>query len=566
MGYEHPATGVCQRQVAEYLRDIAVQRLSCACVGESVSLPHLGNWSPQDQALALSQTELKGAVHRIREPVFVVQAANGAVGCGFGGRFTSAGGWPVLATLPALYPEWLGDRSFCEVHGSRYPYISGAMANGIATTRLVRAMAEAGFMGFFGAAGLPFERVEAAITELKGALGERLPWGSNLIHSPNEPDLEQAIADLYLREGVRRVSAAAYMALTPMIVQYAVTGLTEGPDGRIHRKNFVFAKVSRPEVAQHFLSPAPKAMLDALLANGRITADEARLALRVPVAEDYTVEADSGGHTDNRSLSALFPIILGLRDRIAEKHGYARPIRVGAAGGLGTPGAVAGAFALGAAYVLTGSVNQGAVESGLSEEGRVLLSEAGMADVVMAPAADMFELGVEVQVLRRGTMFGVRAKKLHELYLAHSSIEDIPADERQRLEKNVLQKSLDQVWSDCESFFAKRDPKELTRAARDPKHKMALCFRWYLGQSSRWAIAGQPGRRLDYQIWCGPAMGSFNDWVQGSFLEKPQARQAVQIARNLMEGAAVITRAQQLRSYGAPIPASAFRFSPRPLA
>ena len=61
-------------------------------------------------------------------------------------------------------------------------------------------------------------------------------------------------------------------------------------------------------------------------------------------------------------------------------------------------------------------------------------------------------------------------------------------------------------------------------------------------------------------------MGSFNDWVQGSFLEKPQARQAVQIARNLMEGAAVITRAQQLRSYGAPIPASAFRFSPRPLA
>ena len=35
-------------------------------------------------------------------------------------------------------------------------------------------------------------------------------------------------------------------------------------------------------------------------------------------------------------------------------YGYARPIRVGAAGGLGTPESVASAFALGAAYVLTG--------------------------------------------------------------------------------------------------------------------------------------------------------------------------------------------------------------------
>ena len=171
-----------------------------------------------------------------------------------------------------------------------------------------------------------------------------------------------------------------------------------------------------------------------------------------------------------------------------------------------------------------------------------------------------------MRLSRSGTMFGVRAKKLHELYLAHSSIEDIPADERQRLEKNVLQKSLDQVWSDCESFFAKRDPKELTRAARDPKHKIALCFRWYLGQSSRWAIAGVPERRMDYQIWCGPAMGAFNTWTRGSFLAAPEARTVVQVGRNLMEGAAVVTRAQQLRSFGVPVPAEAFDYRPRPLA
>ena len=121
------------------------------------------------------------------------------------------------------------------------------------------------------------------------------------------------------------------------------------------------------------------------------------------------------------------------------------------------------------------------------------------------------------------------------------------------------------MWEATQSFWRERDPREIDKALASPKHKMALCFRWYLGLSSRWAITGEPSRRLDYQIWCGPAMGAFNDWVKGSFLERPEARTAVQIAKNLLEGGAVIARAQQLRTYGVPVPSSAFRFAPRPL-
>ena len=33
-----------------------------------------------------------------------------------------------------------------------------------------------------------------------------------------------------------------------------------------------------------------------------------------------------------------------------------------------------------------------------------------MADVMMAPSADMFEMGVKVQVLKTGTMFAMRAR------------------------------------------------------------------------------------------------------------------------------------------------------------
>jgi PfaD family protein len=184
----------------------------------------------------------------------------------------------------------------------------------------------------------------------------------------------------------------------------------------------------------------------------------------------------------------------------------------------------------------------------------------------MAPAADMFELGVKVQVLRRGTMFGTRALRLYDAFVAHDSLEAMPSAARERLEREVLGTSLDAIWAETRAFWQRRDPGEIARAEANPKHRMALCFRWYLGMSSRWAIAGERARKMDYQVWCGPAMGAFNDWVRGSFLEPTEARTVVQIARNLLEGAAVITRAQQLRAFGVAVPERAFRYVPRPLS
>jgi PfaD family protein len=440
------------------------------------------------------------------------------------------------------------------------------MANGIATTGLVIAMAKARMLGFFGAAGLAPDRVERALDEIASAVGPDAAWGSNLIHSPNEPEIEDAIAELYLRRGVLRVDASAYMNLTPAVVRYACAGLVRDAQGGVRRTHRILAKVSRPEVARRFLSPAPGEILDTLVSRGQLGREQAELARRVPLAEDVTVESDSGGHTDNRPLAALLPTIAALRDAVARQHGYTQPIRLGAAGGLGTPAAVAGAFALGAAYVMTGSVNQAAVESGLSAEGRRMLAEADIADVTMAPAADMFELGVKLQVLRRGTLFATRAARLYEAYVAHDSLESLPRETRERLESEIFRAPLATVWDETRRFWEARDPRELQRAEGDPKHRMALVFRWYLGKSSRWAIAGDANRRMDYQIWCGPAMGAFNAWVAGSFLADPEARGAVQIARNLLEGAAVVTRAQQLRTAGVPMPAAAFDYRPRPLS
>jgi hypothetical protein len=110
-----------------------------------------------------------------------------------------------------------------------------------------------------------------------------------------------------------------------------------------------------------------------------------------------------------------------------------------------------------------------------------------------------------------------------------------------------------------------RTPLWEVRAKKDPKHQLALVFRAYLGQASRWANDGVADRKLDYQVWCGPAMGAFNAWVRGTFLEPVEDRTVRQIALNLLEGAATVTRAGQFRAAGVAMPVSAFDFRPRPL-
>src|SRR5262245_44202769 len=94
-----------------------------------------------------------------------------------------------LLFVPAVLPGNLGDRSFLDDHGLRYPYLAGAMANGIGSADVVEEMARGGMLGFFGAAGLSLGRVEQAIDRLQQSVPD-LPHGFNLIHTPGEPGIE----------------------------------------------------------------------------------------------------------------------------------------------------------------------------------------------------------------------------------------------------------------------------------------------------------------------------------------------------------------------------------------
>jgi PfaD family protein len=533
--------------------------------------PPLGWWRqgacpPEPLADALA-----AALRDVNRPVVIVEhagqpavAVSGEVEIGRTDRQADRK-LPLRAIVPPLPPNALGDPAFKAAHGAEYAYVAGEMANAITTVEMVRAMGQAGMLGFFGAGGLRPAEVEAAVDRLQ-QVQPGIPFGVNLIHSPGNLELEMAVVDIFLRRGVRLASASAYVEPTLPLVYYRIKGLRREADGSIVCPNRVVGKVSRVEVARKFLSPPPPRQVARLLERGLIDRSEAELAREIPLVGDLTAEADSGGHTDNRPAITLLPTMIALRDELSAAHRYRRPPCVGLGGGIATPQAVAAAFAMGAAYVLAGSINQCCAEAGTSAAVRAMLAEAGQADVAMAPSADMFELGVKVQVLKRGTMFPYRAAKLYELYAAHESYEQIPVQQRETIERDLLRCTFEQEWEQTRRFFHERDPRQVERAEKDPKHKMALVFRSYLGRSSMWAIAGEPTRRIDYQVWCGPAMGAFNQWVKGSCLDPPGNREVVAVAMNLMYGAAVVTRAAWLRAQGVPIPPGAATVRPLPLS
>jgi PfaD family protein len=411
------------------------------------------------------------------------------------------------------------------------------MANGISSAKMVIALGREGYMCSYGAGAVPLHEVEQAIRQIKQELPQG-PYMINILHSQNDPAHEEALVDLLLEQSVKAVEVSAFIEISPAIIRYRLAGIKKSEDLGVYSENKIIAKISREEVAKKFMSPPDPQIVEALLAKNQITSEQAQWAKEIPVADDITAEADSGGHTDGQPFISLLPLMISCRDEIMQQFGYRQKIRVGAAGGISTAVAAAGAFTMGADYIVTGSVNQGCAEAGTSDYVKEMLASVTMADVVMAPSADMFEMGAKVQVIKKGTMFPMNAQKLYDLYTRHGSIDELSEKDKKAVEMRMLRHDIAAVWGFVEEYFAKADPKQLERAAVNPKLKMALIFRWYLGNSSRWAIFGDDARKMDMQIWCGKSMGAFNRWVSKTDLEHWKDRTVVKVADKIMSGAA----------------------------
>lgn len=447
-----------------------------------------------------------------------------------------------------ISPENLGCAEFKKDYGIRYAYLSGSMYKAIASQELVVKMGNSGLMGFLGTGGLSLEAIEQQIQYIQRELKQNASYGLNLLCNFNNPDMEMQTVDLYLRYSVRYIEASAFVNITPALVRYRLNGLQRDGKNHVHCQNRILAKISRPEVARVFMSPPPERIVNDLLKQRLVTDEQAELATNIPMSHEICVEADSGGHTDMGVPTVLLPTMIRLRDEISTEYAYDKQIRVGMAGGIGTPEAAASAFVMGADFIMTGSINQCTVESGASSVVKAWLQEMNIQDTEYAPAGDMFELGAKVQVLKKGTFFAARANKLYEIYRHYDGLEEIPATIINQLERHYFKKSLKSVWEETRLFLQNSGLlDDLERAETTPKHKMALIFRWYFFYSSRLALDGITNDKVNFQIHTGPALGAFNQWVKGTDLEHWKNRHVDEIGEKIMRGTAEFLTKQMQR-------------------
>jgi len=448
--------------------------------------------------------------------------------------------------------ENLGSLGFKKEYNVRLAYVSGAMYKNIASKEMIIKMAEAGLMSFLGVGGINLTDVESDIRFIKKKLSSGQSFGINVLSNFNDPDREFDLVDIILEHDVKFIEASGYIQISPALVKYRAKSLFKNKNGNVFSQNKLMAKVSDPRVAQAFMSPPEKQVLEKLIAENHISAEEAVLCENFSMADDVCVEADSGGHTDMGVTAVLLPYIIMLRDNLCKKHKYTSQIRVGSAGGIGSPEAAASAFILGADFVLTGSINQCTEEAGTSKEVKDILQGLNVQDLAYAPAGDMFELGAKVQVVKRGSFFSARASKLYQLWKNHNDWYEIDGNIRKQLEKSYFGQTFEQVYEETKSYYLQNRPTEIDKAEIVSKHKMALVFRWYFVKTMRLSLLGDEDDKLNYQIHCGPAMGAFNQLAKAIGLNNWQDRHVDDLAQIIMDGAADVLnqRFQKLLSNG----------------
>ncbi|MDY0133213.1 MAG: PfaD family polyunsaturated fatty acid/polyketide biosynthesis protein [Desulforegulaceae bacterium] len=428
-------------------------------------------------------------------------------------------------------------RKFMERFNLSYPYIAGAMAKGISSVKMVKEFSKNGFMADFGSAGLSNEDILKTADILKSKCKR---FSINIINIPGNQENELKLLKNLVLKKINIITAGAYIRMTPGLVYFRVKGVKK-ENGKIIVPNKIIAKISRKEIAKTFMSPPPEKILKKLLKEKLISENEAELAKEIPISSDIICEADSGGHTDNQPAICLFPEIYYLKEKF-QKNYPDIPIYLGLGGGISTPQSVLSAFSMGADFVVTGSINQSCIEAQTSDIVKEMLSNANQGDFGLAPSADTFESGGKVQVLKAKSMFVLRAKLLEKIYNESSSIGDIQKKDLDYLESKIFKHSLNKEWELTKKHFNKINPSIIEKAENNPKKKLALIFKSYLGQSSWWAIKGVEDRKDDFQIWSGPSMAAFNTFAKNTKFENFKNRSAPEIAKALLEGAGVLSR------------------------
>lgn len=432
----------------------------------------------------------------------------------------------------------LGSQSFLKHHQVKYPYVAGSMCDGISSEKLVTKMAQSGFLAFLGTDGLSVKEIEDLIKSCVATLKPEQSYGVNVHCRPGNSTEQKQLIDLCLKHRVPCIEISGFDQISFDLIKYRTKGLSRSGD-QISIKNKILLKTAKTETAALFMQPAPVHILDKLLSEQCITPDEHLMAQTVPVVDDICVEGDAAWKTEQTSTLIKLPEIIRLREQ--RRSSLSNAVRIGCSGGVGTPEAIAAVFMLGADFVLTGSINQCTVEANTGDSIKQMLSTLSSEDTCCVPAGDLFESGARAQVVRKGVYFPARAQKLYDLYRLHDGLGDISAQNKQQLEKHFFHRSFESIFQE---LVDTEDSEEIRKANESSKYKMAKVFKWYFERAKKLPLNGKDQDPDNYQIYCGPALGAFNQWAADTPYEQWQNRHVDKMALSLLSAAVDFLKSQ----------------------
>ncbi|WP_044199636.1 ACP S-malonyltransferase [Dyadobacter tibetensis] len=429
----------------------------------------------------------------------------------------------------------LGSKDFKASYRVKYSYVVGSMYRGISSAEMVIKLARSGILSFFGSNELPLDVVQQNVNQIQEALKGKHPFGVAVRYNPNDTNYDMQLIDLCLQLGVKNIEVSAYLQLTPALIRFKAKGMRRDVKGNPMNEHRIMAKVSRPEVAETFFQPPSQGDLVKLVEHGLITDQQAQDVSKVSIADDICVESETVGAL------VLLPSIILLQKQIIKKFPEAIKVRIGLSGGIGTPQAIACAYVLGADFVLTGSINQCTVEAGINAISKDLLQEIDIHDTILAPSSDFFEMGVQEQVVKKGTLFPLRARKLYTLYCQYNSLEEIPEKIKFQLERDFFKAPIAQMLQHVQNELLKQNKyDELDRVKQQPKLMLGQLFRLYLERSRLLPFQEEDSNKMNFQLRSSPALGAFNQFVCSTSLESWRNRYVDKIGVMLMEHAADI--------------------------
>lgn len=238
--------------------------------------------------------------------------------------------------------------------------------------------------------------------------------------------------------------------------------------------------------------------------------------------------------TGSIPINSLLPQVIDKKNFLMKKYGYSKDIHIGAAGSIGDSVSALDAFLLGADFIMTGSVNQCTAEAEVSKWVKDKLQKVEIQDTEMIPTSHVYEIGMKVQVLKKGVFFVARALKLYEIYNRISKIEDIEPKVLAQIQDKYFGKSIDDIYNEIKNDLSDTERK---RAENESKFKFGLIIYWYYNYCMDCAIKNENSQNLNCLIPVSSAMGRINQFLENTEYMNWENRHPDILGRLIMSGA-----------------------------